>query len=297
MPSITSSEIPSELWGENALHMPGCLITSYEAMLEELDLLVTALDTSPRDDIFGGPGREETLDHFALRYGVSTSRVESLVLDPDSKFGNIPDALITSLSSGTITILDVPCGCGAAGISLLTTIAALRVNSLLPKLPLDVTITGGDCSEVGRSIYSQLVEKLTPSFNSVGISVQLNTLDWEATDSDTTAHIVDQWFASSNNSREYLVIVANFSGNAGNQFQRYSRSFEHIDERLYDKKSTVVWVEPSMRGSRSFLKRIQGLFWRRQSDGGQLEHDYSWYHPLQDRILPCSVLVYRYVRS
>ena len=297
MTSIIGSEIPIELWKEETFHMPICLVNSYEAVLQAHNLMSTALDTRNRDGIFGGPSREETLLHFALRYGVSTTRVESLVLDPASAFGRISSDLIATLSSGSISILDVPCGCGAAGVSLLTTIAALRANGLLPKLPLDVKITGGDCSTTGRSIYLQMVEKITPFLNSVGMGIELTAVNWDATNPDTTANMVDQWFEHSIGSPEYLVIVANFSGEAGSNFQQYSRSFQHIDERLHNKRSTLVWVEPQMLGARNFLERIQALFSRRQSDGGQLTHSYRWYQPLQRRVLYCDVLVYRYNRS
>jgi len=131
----------------------------------------------------------------------------------------------------------------------------------------------------------------------VGIRIRLNTLSWDATNPDTTAGLVDEWFRNSLDSREYLAVVANFSGEAGRGFGRFARSFQHIDERLHDKQSTIVWVEPGMPGARSFLQRIQGLFSRRQPDGSQSAYEYFWYHPLQARRLPCSVLVYRYKRS
>ena len=89
MPSITSSDIPTELWKQDMLCMPACLTTSYRSILEEYNMLKTALNTRDVRTPIGGLSREDTLLHFALRYGVSTSRVESLVLDPSSAFGTI----------------------------------------------------------------------------------------------------------------------------------------------------------------------------------------------------------------
>jgi hypothetical protein len=172
----------------------------------------------------------------------------------------------------------------------------LRNETVLPKLPLDIDITGGDCSKTGREIYEEMIAKLKPTLNRVGIGINLKTAYWDATNPNTTASLVDTWFSNSIGN-EYLAIIANFSGEAGKRFDEFKRSFEHIHERLHDKSCTVVWVEPQMHGAMSFLKRVQQFASGWRTTEKPLSHEYDWYNSLQKRKLPCKVLVCRYKRS
>ncbi len=216
------------------LFIPICLSRSYTELLQVYGMMDAAFSKEDVAGPIGGEGREATLQHFALRYGVSSCRIESLVLDPRIAFGNISDDLITSLSSGRMSILDAPCGSGAVGASLLSSIAVLRKNVVLPKLPLDIDITGGDFSETALEIYTKIIAKLEPTLNSVGIGINLKTVSWDATNPDTTASLVDTWFGNNIAYSEYLAIIANFSGEASKRFADFERSFEHIHERLYN---------------------------------------------------------------
>lgn len=298
MPVLAESDIPEELWAQEMLFMPACLSTSYAKLLQDYGIMDLALSSKFVSGSIGGKSREETLQHFSLRYGVSVCRVESLILDPHSAFRIVSQDLVTSLSSGRISILDTPCGTGAVGASLLSTIVVLRKNGVLPKLPLDIDITGGDFSDVGREIYEKMITELEPSLNSVGVGINLKTVPWDGTNPDTTASLVDTWFGNSTGAGEYLAIIANFSGEAGKRFTEFQRSFQHIYERLYNKKCTMIWVEPEMRGAETFLEKIQQLFaWRTRFPENPLAHTYYWYHPLQKCRLRCTVLVYQYERS
>lgn len=297
MPVFHESDIPEELWAQEMLFMPICLSGSYTELLQGYGKMDAAVSLEDVAGPIGGEGREATLEHFARRYGVSSCRIESLVLDPRIAFGNISDDLVTSLSSGRIAILDAPCGSGAVGASLLSSIAVLRKNSVLPKLPLDIDITGGDCSETAREIYTKMIAKLEPALNIVGIEINLKTVPWDARNADTTASLVDTWFGNNIGYSEYLAIIANFSGEAGKSFEDFRRSFQHIHDRLYNKKCTVVWVEPEMPGAQTFLQKIQQALWRKKPIESPVAHTYHWYNPLQKRKLPCRVLVYRYKRA
>lgn len=298
MPVLAESDIPEELWAQEMLFMPACLSTLYVKLLQDYGIMNLALSSKFVSGPIGGKNRKETLQHFSLRYGVSVCRVESLLLDPHIAFRSVSKDLVTSLSSGRISILDTPCGTGAVGASLLSTIAVLRKNGVLPKLPLDIHITGGDFSDLGREIYEKIITKLEPSLNSVGVSINFKTVPWDGTNPDTTALLVDTWFDNSTEAAEYLAIVANFSGEAGKRFIEFQRSFQHIHERLYNKKCTMIWVEPEMRGAKTFFEKIKLLFaLRKRFQENPLAHTYYWHHPLQKCRFPCTVLVYQYERS
>ena len=111
MPVISEKDIPVEIWLGSALHIPVCLCDSYWSLIQKHNMTEAALtrvDTSSH--LFGGRSTEDTLQHFAQRYGVNSCRVESLIVDPASAFKSIPDDIITSFSEGKVAILDMACG-------------------------------------------------------------------------------------------------------------------------------------------------------------------------------------------
>lgn len=298
---LSKDQIPKELWNQRMLQIPQCLINAYRKKLLELDLIDAALSEEPVSRLIGGSGPEETLQHFAGRYGVSVCRVESLVIDPENAFLKIPEDLLTIFFDGRISILDAPCGTGAAGASILTTIAALRKARVIPKEPLTVLITGGDLSQTALDIYDEMIEDLKPPLGSVGITVHFSPLLWDAARPEETAELVDRWFLNSKNAEEYLAVVANFSGFAGRSFSTFERSFQHIHERLYGKVATVLWVEPDMKGAITYFRKIIqlmsnyiGLFTSSRSEA--LRYAYYWFHPFQKRKLKCRILVHQYRR-
>ncbi len=281
--------------------MPNCLISSYKQALEHHDVMEMAMSTEKIRRLIGGQSKEDTLQHFAMRYGVSVCRAESLVIDPKRAFASIPEDLIVTLSDGPVSILDVPCGTGAAGTSLLSTIAALRASNVIPKLPLTVKITGGDYSNYSLDIYKEIIASLTSAFRSVGIIVHFTPFLCDVRKPETTAALVDHWFQASENSEEFLAVIANFSGEAGRSFSEVKRSFEHIHERLHDKTSSVIWIEPEMKGAKTYLNKIKRLMesisWFTSSENISYEYEYKWFHPFQRRKLPCRIIVQRYVRT
>jgi SAM-dependent methyltransferase len=302
MPVLPESDIPAELWTQSMLFMPLCLQNSYDQLLADYQVKEVALRLDDVSGPIGGRSPEETLQHFALRFGVSACRVESLALDPKRAFQDISDNLIGSLSDGLVSILDVPCGTGAVGASLISTITVLRACSVLPKQPLDIVLTGGDYSQTGLDIYAKMIDQLRQPSQAVGVVTKLTTKLWDAADPFATAALVDTWFRNSAGSEEYLVIIANISGEASKMFTSFERSFQHIHERVHDKKCTMIWVEPEMPGAKSFLEKIQRLLLGRKTGFGKsapqplMSHTYDWWHPLQRRKLPCRLLVYRYER-
>ena len=302
MAILIKNKIPAELWNQKMIHMPIVLVDSYKKFLEHYKIMNIALSTENRKGAIGGSGFEETLQHFALRYGVSVCRVESLIIDPDQAFNSISDDFLNTFSEGKVSILDAPCGTGAAGISIISTIAALRQSELLPKLPLNIMITAGDYSETALHIYDQMVNDLIMYLKPVGIDVSFSKAIWNAKHPDTTAALVDKWFETSQDADEFLSIIANFSGESTKSFSEFQRSFEHIHERLYDKKASVVWIEPQMSSAKKYFQRIAQLMekaknWFSKNNKNKLDYTYHWYHPFQKRKLKCNIMVQKYIRN
>jgi len=301
---LPTSDIPTEIWQDNTLHMPASLASCYDLNLNKHSAMPIALDPQDPGGFVGGPTPQDTLQHFARRYGVGSCRIESLVIDPREAFQDIPDFVIAGLAGGDVAILDVACGCGAVGASLLSTIAVLRKNRKLPKLPLNVTVVGGDCSDLALQIYTDMMVDLVPVLDEVGINLNLIPVKWKAEASYTTAEMLDILMKKTTSKEEYFVYVANFSGALDKHYSSFRDSIHHIFDRTSNTNCTVLWVEPgNMPSAREVLKKIAKLLkeilpWSASSSNEPIEfNSYKWLHPFQLRTHPCRVLVQTFYTS
>ncbi|MFZ7120986.1 MAG: hypothetical protein ACOWWH_08570 [Eubacteriaceae bacterium] len=299
MSIITKKELPDQLWLNGNIHMPICLINSYELLLKRYDVMEKALDQNNTGNIIGGITFEDTIEHFARRYGVSSCRIEGLLIDPDNGFLSLSEDLIKILSEGKIFLLDIACGTGSVGASLLSTLYILRKERIMPCLPLSIQIVGGDCSQPALKIYEQMMEELVNILKETGIETSLKTVEWHAEDSYKTSELFDFIFDKYKDLDEYIIFVANFSGSMDNHFDEYKDSFQHLFDRLHNKSCTILWVEPGDSSSGKSLfsklsKRINTKAWGNSNQVGPINYEYKWFHPFQKRQLPCRILLKTY---
>lgn len=299
--------IPEELWSANVLRIPNDAVICYTEELTASGLLADATKGTDKKYIHGGCEVAETLEHFTYRFSVSSGRVEFTTLAPDLALSPVSDSLITDLTEGYVTLLDIPCGAGSSAITLLATIGTLRAKDSLGTLPLSVTIVAGDCSEKALEIYDSMMKRLKPIIASYGIDIKWETVLWDATRADSTARLVDQWFAASTGAGEYIVCVANFSGAlaSADAFEEFSPSLEQILGRLHDKRGALIWVEPSgTKVKTKILPRILGFLSKRISwfssatgDAVFTSAKYQTVDPLNGNIFPSGVEVQQFVRK
>ena len=301
MRSLPREEIPVQLWTDNTLFMPNCLSSCYRELLSQYNVMHYAEDLTNRTSAIGGPSLNETLEHFGRRFGVSSFRIEGTILDPENAFQPISDNLINLFTEGKVALLDIACGTGGVGASILSTLFTLRKEQILPKIPLEINIIGGDCSASALEIYEKFINYLSPHLKSVGIESNLFTTEWRAEASYTTSQLFDQLFEQNPNADEYLVIVANFSGALDTHFAEYENSVHHIFDRTHNKKCAIIWIEPSQfSNANNLFIRLKQLLdatpWRRVSQGEPTSHVYQYYHPIQGKIYPCRILIKAYDR-
>jgi len=299
--------IPEELWAANVLRLPKAAVSCYRDELTALGSLDEAKKGTDKKSIHGGCGVAETLEHFKYRFGVSAGRVEFAAIAPDSGLETISDALVGDLTEGHVTLLDIPCGSGSSAISLLATLGTLRATGALPMLPLTVTIVGGDCSPKALEIYDSMMNRLRPVVTAYGIEINWQGLPWDATRADSTARLIDQWFAASAGAVEYIVCIANFSGalTSAGVFDQFSPSLEQILGRLHDKKGALIWVEPtSMKVQTKFLPKIleflsKRISWFSSGAGSSAfaSVKYEMEDPFNGKAFETGVEVQRFVRK
>jgi hypothetical protein len=301
------SHIPKELWVDEKLHIPKALNSSFRTQLEQLGELDRATEGKTTEKAFhGGITDKETVDHFVYRFPVSSGRVQYAALSPCNNLVTISDALMSTFSSGDVSVLDIPGGTGAAMCSLLLTVATLRSRGTIPVLPLTVRITAGDLSPKALEIYGDMISEAKSYLNKNSIVVEFKPVVWDATRTDHTAMIVDEWFEMSTSNSEFMVCISNFTGALidAKLFDDFSPSLNHILARLHGRRNTLVWIEPKTGSAKQLVKKLTNYFssfvkWLKNSDGeGEaLTSSYKMVNPLNEAEYRSSVHVQRFERD
>jgi len=241
--------------------MPSVLQDAYIAKLTQMDLLESACvhESGP----IGGASKDDTLKHFAKRFTASVGRVQYTMLGDDNAFSAVSGELLTSFSSGHVALLDIPCGTGAMACALIANLIVLRESSLLPKLPLHISICAGDYSTHALEIYEDMIGNLASIAKTQGITLSLSTMEWDASNPEHMQRLVDTWFASGLEANEHVVVVTDFSGalKDSNLSQAFNVCFGELLSRLYKKHVLVVWIEPSStKDGDRILQKVVGWF-------------------------------------
>jgi hypothetical protein len=252
---VKSYQIPDTLWRppatgaeqtESVLVLPPLLVQVYRELLAELGLRQTAENQTPNDEgPQGGITVEATHEHFSRNFSGSCARVQLVTLDPNEVFETTRNALVRLFAGGELSLLDIPCGAGAAGATLLSLVAELRRQAVLPRQPLRVMIVAGDISVPARMLKRRLFEKLSPRLKEFGIEVNLAIRCWDVEDEDQTSELVAAWIKRRHPRARTGVLAVNFSGFLHNRVNRCAGQLHG---------ATVFWVEPQTN------QALTGLF-------------------------------------
>jgi hypothetical protein len=256
MTQIPPAALPASLWRDGMYHVAPHLQDAYVEQLKKRGLWDLAKSNTKQKRIYGGESLEETHDHFALRFSASVIRVQNVLLDANSNFGTIPFEICQIFSSHSVSVLDVPCGTGAGGLALLSVIHELRKAGIIPRLPLNISMRGGDFSPHALEIYRDQVARLTPEYASSGMNINIELTDWNAMDLASTTNLYDLWEKESLASQERVMLAANFSGDGKSMNRELDESMGHLCVRAAKVRTTLLWIEPGEGDGRSFLKRI-----------------------------------------
>ncbi len=281
--------IPESLWREERIRMPSALVEALRAELTARGLYAEACSLDPPDkELYGGAGAVETLSHFAQRFKTSAARVQFVTLDPSGTFGAHATNLRGYLFDGNVSILDLACGAGGGLLSLLCTMAELRLCTSSPHLPVEICVMAADCSADARAIHESLSDRLRPHLTQVGIRLRSEYTHWDVTDHFSTTALMDRWFATCPDCEEHLVFISAFSGFMAKNTEVVLEAIKDIVKRLHDKPFSVAWIEPISNDSRKVLPKVLSVMTRlfrgtTQESGPNEEFDYV--HPFIEKVL------------
>ena len=260
---LRPSDIPQSLWdGENTLSIPSFLGSAYQATLEKVGLLEEASKAHFQGAI-GGESNEKTNIHFAQNFSGSCSRVELAILDPKNELGGSSNGFIRAFSGGKVSMLDIPCGCCAASATVLSTVAELRRQQILPREPLEVFLTGGDFSSSARTYAGQILDEIERPLRSQGIFVKKSLYAWDINDEISNTGLLREWFKDQDCEKNFL-LIAGFSGVLGN-----SGKIKKVRGQLAEairwagvRRATITWIEPQTKKANKMWdsKVLRGIF-------------------------------------
>jgi hypothetical protein len=150
-----------------------------------------------------------------------------------------------------VCVTDAPCGAGAATFSLLGTIAELRANDVLPRLPLHIRFIGAEISDFARQYAIEMLAELTPSLESQAIFVRAEMRPWDVMDSLSNTDLIQNMLRAKINVGKSLLVVANFSGfltTSGKQKGAQPQLAELFRHASGD-ESVAIWIEPQMNSA------------------------------------------------
>ena len=289
---LTPEDIPQLLvTSERLLCLPRELRDVYSKTLKEAGLFEMARSL-PVGETIGGESKEDADKHLANRFSGSCSRVALAMLDPWCDLGDSSDTFIRAFSGGEVRILDIPCGCGAASATLLTTIAELRRLQIIPREPLDVFLTGGDFSHPAREYACQILDGLKPELRCQGIFLTVSILPWDLTDDISNTSLLNEWLKNQVCDKTFL-LISGFSGVLSNE-GKIKKAKGQLGEAIRwagTRKATITWIESQtakarkMWGSdtlRGVLEKLNFLSYGRKRPSDNLESESECAHPLFD---------------
>lgn len=248
---LQPDEIPASLWDRlsSSLQMPPILIPIYRRLLDERDLNQLACERDFENPPVGGFSQEETDKHLAQAFDGSVARAQLALLDPKNDVVSVSNMLLRCLSGNRLCLVDAPCGSGAASLAFLCSVAELRLQGIVPRVPLSVSIVGGEISSPARNYADRLLRESASFFADQAISVSTQFHHWDVTDDLSNTNLVSKMTIESQN-RKTLVVVANFSGFLERDGKRklaepkLQELLRHAAIGSVDSGNGAVWIEP-----------------------------------------------------
>jgi hypothetical protein len=303
---IPKELIPHTLWDHESsvLYLPPQLISGWKILLEKNGLLDKATTRAP-EGFEGGMSKEDTDNHFAWRFTGSVARVMLSVLDPKQDLHEISDVFTQFFSGNRIFLADLPCGSGAASLSILSVYCELRKQGLIPREPLDVVVVGGEISKFAQCYANEGLTYLLSELEDQAISLEFEIMDWDVCDRFLNTDLIHHLTLRSQGCSAKVLMLANFSGFLQRN-NKWKDAQEQIDELFRFNRgqdSIALWIEPQksdVTKTNGFMPRLIEWFKVKFSailstkDVYQQESSVDVKHPLNDGTFKTNLVVVRF---
>jgi hypothetical protein len=270
---LDPAKLPKNLWDPDTglLHIPENLARCYEALIDRHGLRELAGSRTRDDSPIGGIDQVSTDKHFAQQFDNSVARAQLSLTNVTGEVNAASDALVRALSGGAICLTDAPCGAGAASLAFLSTIAELRKQDVLPRMPLEVRLLGAEISPFARDYARQLLEDMRPFLETQAIFLSEQLLEWDATDRLSNTDLIQAMVRGCPELNKRLLVIANFSGFLSQRGKQkdVEPQLEELFRHTSGPGNVAIWIEPQMNKVNSdggifhWLAQLTPQKWRR----------------------------------
>jgi hypothetical protein len=187
------------------------------------------------------------------------------MLDPNDDLAEIPDAFVSIFSGNKVFLADLPCGSGAASLTILSVLCELRMQRLLPRMPLDIVIVGGEISKYAQNYALDAIDFLRADLEAQAISLTFQVMDWDVCDPFKNSDLIKHLTLASQNCAAKLLVIANFSGflQGDGKWKDAQKQLEELFRHSRDENSIAIWIEPQKKevvAEHGFISRIISWF-------------------------------------
>jgi hypothetical protein len=160
-----------------------------------------------------------------------------------------------------VAIADLPCGAGAAALAILTTLAELRSQALIPREPLEIVLIGGDFSTRARCHAMNAFARVKPTLERQAIFVEESFHPWNVLEPLSNTDLVQELTVRGQTCGSRMLVMANFSDflQRENKWSEAEPQLEELFRHSRAARSSVIWIEPGWNFS---IPEHGGLFKR-----------------------------------
>jgi hypothetical protein len=184
------------------------------------------------------------------------------MLDPHSHLPDVADAFARIFAGGRVAMADLPCGAGAATLAILTTLAELRSQALIPREPLEIVLIGGDFSTRARDHAVNAFARVKPALERQAIFVEESFHPWNVLEPLSNTDLIQELTTRSQTCGARMLVLANFSDflQRENKWSDAKQQLEELFRHSRAARSSVIWIEPGWNQANpeqgGFFKRV-----------------------------------------
>ena len=246
--AFLSQHLPSCLWSNDVLYLPAPLTSAHADYLSEKGW--TDGHTSSGANAIGGASEAEARDHVIHRFTNSAARMQYVCSDPRDEQEEIRNAVFEQLADGAIHLIDLAAGNGAGTLAILPFIGQLRLDGLIPKLPLNVHIHAIDYSPFALNHFFALKEKLDPWITGAGINVELTLVECDLSILGHFNEALEAFFADAKSKgvKRFLCTVSAITGLKKEGMEPIVDALKFTAAALghSQRTSSWLWAEPAV---------------------------------------------------
>lgn len=247
---IEVKDIPESLrcTKSGKLRLPEPLRTSWLSLLDGAGLREKAMKKAPRT-IAGGITKKSTDDHLAWRFTGSAARVQLAMLGIGHKYSQVSDAFARIFSGGKVLLADAPSGSGASALSVLSVLADLRSESVIPRTPLEVLLVGGEISEYARYYFDAALNDVRETLNKQAIFLEFESMHWDVCDPVSNSDYIRRLTILGDQCGARMLLLANFSYflQREGKFNDAQPQFNELFRHFRNDNCSAIWIEPQKK--------------------------------------------------